>query len=127
MLPEIFRLALSSIRQHRLRSFLTLLGVIIGVTTLVSVVSIIGGINHYIREKVLTLAADVTIFTKFGIITSREQFIEALKRKNLDLNDYNFVKANCADCKAVGAGIPGEKKVSRGRKYLPTTQLYGCT
>lgn len=127
MLPEIFRLAISSIRQHRLRSFLTLLGVIIGVTTLVSVVSIIGGINHFIQEKVLTLAADVTIFTKFGIITSREQFIEALRRKNLDLNDYNFVKANCADCKAVGAGIPGEKKVSRGRKYLPTTQLYGCT
>ncbi len=127
MLREILLLALSSIRQHRLRSFLTLLGVIIGVTTLTSVISIIGGINKYIAEKVLTLSPDVTIFTKFGIITSREEFLEALHRRNLTLEDYKFVKERCAGCKAVGAGIDGHKKVSRGRKYLPTTQLYGST
>jgi putative ABC transport system permease protein len=127
MIREVFLLSLSSIRQHRLRSFLTLLGVIIGVATLTSVISITNGIDSYIKEKVFTLSPDVTIFVKFGIIRSREEFLDALHRRNLDLNDYKAVKDNCADCKAVGAGISGEKKVSRGRKYLPTTQLYGCT
>jgi len=127
MIREVFFLSLSSIRQHRLRSFLTLLGVIIGVATLTSVISITHGINSYIKEKVFTLSPDVTIFVKFGIITSREEFLDALHRRNLDLNDYHAVKDNCADCRAVGAGIGGNKKVSRGKKYLPTTQLYGCT
>ena len=64
-------MAAGALNAHKLRSFLTLLGVIIGVMTVVSVVSIISGLNNYINEKVFQLNPDVYIVTQFGIITSR--------------------------------------------------------
>src|SRR5207244_4615720 len=52
---ETIRIAAAALTTHKLRSFLTLLGVIIGVATVVSVVSIIAGLNSYIQEKVFQL------------------------------------------------------------------------
>ncbi|HEX8411890.1 MAG TPA: ABC transporter permease, partial [Thermoanaerobaculia bacterium] len=56
---ETLRIASNALRAHKLRSFLTLLGVIIGVMTVVTVVSIISGLNNYISEKVFDLNPDV--------------------------------------------------------------------
>ncbi len=77
---ELLRVALRSLRAHKLRSFLTLLGIIIGVTTIVGVVGIISGLNTYVKEKVLILSPDMYIVTRFGIIRSREEFLRAIKR-----------------------------------------------
>src|SRR6185295_6596659 len=100
---ETIRIAVAALAAHKLRSFLTLLGVIIGVMTVVSVVSIIAGLNSYIAEKVFTLNPDVYIVTQFGIITSREQFLEAVKRKKIDWQDYEAIRQHCSRCAAVGA------------------------
>jgi len=81
---DTLRIAAGALTTNKLRSFLTLLGVIIGVMTVIAVVSIIAGLNSYIAEKVFTLNPDVYIVTQFGIITSREQFLEAVKRKEVD-------------------------------------------
>ena len=75
LLREVLAVALQALRRHKLRSFLTLLGVIIGVATVVSVVSIISGLNSYVRDKVLNLNPDVLVFTKYGIVRSRDEFI----------------------------------------------------
>jgi len=85
---ELFRVALRAIRAHKLRSFLTLLGVIIGVTTIVGVVGIITGLNRYVQEKVILLAPDMYIVTRFGIIRSREEFLQAVKRPQLTWEEY---------------------------------------
>ena len=58
---ELAREALAALRAHTLRSFLTLLGIIIGVATLVGVVSVITGLNAYVRERVIQLAPDVFV------------------------------------------------------------------
>ena len=58
---ETIRIAATALAANKLRSFLTLLGVIIGVMTVVSVVSIISGLNNYIAEKVFTLNPDVIL------------------------------------------------------------------
>ena len=79
---DLPREALSAMRANRLRSFLTLLGIIIGVATLVGVVSVISGLNGWVQEKVITLSPDVYVVTKFGIIRSREEFLDALKRRD---------------------------------------------
>ena len=77
---ETMKLALDSLRAHKLRSFLTLLGVILAVTTLVSVMSIIEGLNFYIADKVANLGANVLVIDRFGIITSEDQWVKAQKR-----------------------------------------------
>ena len=80
---ELFRVSASALTRNKLRAFLTLLGVIIGVATVVGVVSVISGLNSYVKDKVIGLNPDIVIFDKYGIITSREEWLMAMKRRSL--------------------------------------------
>src|SRR5205085_7131114 len=102
---ETIRIAAGALTTNKLRSFLTLLGVIIGVATVVSVVSIIAGLNSYIQEKVFQLNPDVYIVTQFGIITSREQFLAVVKRKKLDSGDFRAIQQRCRTCATIGVNV----------------------
>jgi len=85
---ETMKLAFDSLRAHKLRSFLTLLGVILAVITLIAVMSIIHGLNFYIADKVANLGANVLVIDRFGIITSYDAYIKAQRRPILTLEDY---------------------------------------
>ena len=74
-LVELLREATRALRAHMLRSALTLLGIIIGVTTLVGVVSVISGLNAFVKDRVFQLAPDVFVLSRFGIIRGREEFL----------------------------------------------------
>ena len=63
---ETMRLALDALRAHKLRSFLTLLGVILAVTTLVAVMSVVSGMNFYVADRIANLGANVFIVDRFG-------------------------------------------------------------
>jgi len=124
---ETLRIASNALRAHKLRSFLTLLGVIIGVMTVITVVSIIAGLNNYISEKVFQLNPDVYVVSQFGIITSREAFLEAVKRKKIDERDFEMVRDRCRTCEAVGAGEGTRAPVKFGPKRLGGVQVRGGT
>lgn len=124
---ETFRIALASLRAHPLRTFLTLLGVIIGVTTVVTVVSIISGLNGYIEEKVLTLGADAFVVSKFGIITSRQAFLEILKRRDMTREDLTAMERLCGACVYVGADLSANRAVRHEDRRLPDTPVHGST
>src|SRR5688572_32910386 len=124
---ETIRIAAAALNTHKLRSFLTLLGVIIGVMTVVAVVSIISGLNNYIAEKVVTLNPDVYVVTQFGIITSREQWLEAIKRKKIDWADYRALRDRCTRCDAVGIGQNTSALTKRGPKRLADVRVLGST
>src|SRR3954454_7114508 len=124
---ETLRIAATALGTHKLRSFLTLLGVIIGVMTVVSVASIIAGLNNYIQEKVFSLGPDVYVITQFGIITSREQFLEAVKRKKIEWGDYDAIRERCRRCDAVGANEGRRDVVKHGAKKLTGVRIQGGT
>ena len=124
---DTLRIAAGALTAHKLRSFLTLLGVIIGVMTVISVVSIIAGLNDYIAEKVFTLSPDVYVVTQFGIITSREQFLEAVKRRKIDWSDYEAIRQRCTRCAAVGAQEANRVAVKRGSQRLGGVRVQGGT
>lgn len=124
---ETLRIALTALRTNKLRSFLTLLGVIIGVTTVVAVVSVISGLNSYVRDKVFSLNPDILIVTQFGIITSREEWLEAVKRKKIDLSDAHAIIDRCESCNMVGISTSGRQPVKRGSKRLPDVNILGAT
>jgi putative ABC transport system permease protein len=124
---ETLRIAARALTTNKLRSFLTLLGVIIGVATVISVVSIIAGLNSYIQEKVFQLNPDVYIVTQFGIITSREQFLEAIKRKKLDWNDLRSIQQRCRTCAMIGVNETTGQTVKRGSKRLNRVRVQGGT
>ena len=124
---ELLREALRAIRAHALRSFLTLLGIIIGVATLVSVVSVITGLNSFVRERVIRLAPDVYVLQKFGIITSREEFLDAFKRRDLDWNDYLVLQRNLTLAAEIAAEVGGQTAVKHRDRRLADLPVKGTT
>ncbi|MBV9609428.1 MAG: ABC transporter permease, partial [Acidobacteria bacterium] len=74
---EAMRIALQSLWANKLRSVLTLLGVVIGVAAVIAVVTFVNGINGYVAEKIFNLGADVFIVSKMSpVVTSVDQYIE---------------------------------------------------
>ena len=125
---ELFRVALRAIRAHKLRSFLTLLGIIIGVTTIVGVVGIITGLNTYVQEKVIVLAPDVFIVTRFGIIRSREEFLQAVKRPQLTWEEYQRLSSGVLTHAAMTATRSFKTlPISYGTRRLADTFVVGST
>ncbi len=124
---EQLRAAMESIRAHTLRSFLTLLGIIIGVTTIVGVASVISGLETYVREKLILLSPDVYVVTKFGIIMSRDEFFEALKRPDLDFRDYEVLRERLTKASAVGADISTGGPVKHRDRRLADVRIHGTT
>jgi putative ABC transport system permease protein len=102
---ESARIALSALRANKLRSFLTLLGTIVGVTGVITLMSLISGANKYVSEKLVSQGANVFWVDKFGLILDNDKFIEALKRKDLDLADAEAVAASAK----LAAGVRAKK------------------
>jgi putative ABC transport system permease protein len=95
-LRESAGIALGALRANKLRSFLTLLGTIIGVMSVITVLSFVEGLNRYVSEKLLSQGANVFYVDKFGFITSQEQFEEVKDRPDVTIDDAD----------ALAAGIP---------------------
>jgi putative ABC transport system permease protein len=126
-LSDLLAVALQALTRNKLRSGLTLLGIIIGVTTVVSVVSIISGLNGYVATKVINLNPDVLIFTKYGIIRGRSEWLIARKRKPITLRDMELVAAACRSCGAVGGQADEVETVRSGKRKLAGVQVAGYT
>ena len=124
---ELFRVSAGALTRHKLRAFLTLLGVIIGVATVVGVVSVISGLNSYVKDKVIGLNPDIVIFTKYGIITSREEWLLARKRRDLTLTDMEVVRRECRLCAQVGARGERNRPVKYEDRKLPQVEIQGHT
>ena len=96
---EAVSIATSSLWTHKLRSILTLIGVVIGVAAVIAVVSLINGANHYVATKVFNLGADVFALAKQpSIVTNVDDFLEFQKRKRLSYDDYDTIRDNCRSC-----------------------------
>jgi putative ABC transport system permease protein len=126
-LADLVHVALTALGRNKLRSGLTLLGVIIGVMTVVSVVSIIAGLNSYVASKLTNLNPDVLVFTKYGIIRSRAEFILANRRKALTMRETRLVAEECRSCAAVGAQAGQTVSVHAGNRKLAGVQVTGYT
>ena len=124
---ETFKLALDALRAHKLRSFLTLLGVILAVTTLVFVMSVIAGLNMYVAERVANLGANVFLVDRLGIITSRDQFLKAQKRPMITFDDYARLRDNMRLAKAVAAEEDRNVQTRRGDAIMENTMIMGAT
>jgi putative ABC transport system permease protein len=124
---ELFSIVFDALHLNKLRSSLTLLGVIIGVTTVVSVLSVITGLNDYVMSKVINLNPDVIVFTKYGIIRSRQEFILAQKRKPITMRDMKLVESECLSCGAVGAQGDQVANVKSGGRKLSGVPVTGYT
>jgi putative ABC transport system permease protein len=127
-LGESLRMAAVSLRSNKLRTFLTLLGIIIGVLTIIAVVSVIQGLNNYVYTKMSFYGAHDFSVQKFSMIgTSIKEFREQMKRKDLTLVERDLIQANCPSCDLVGASASYGSTVKYGSQSLRDTEVRGVT
>src|ERR1051325_8313405 len=97
-------IALESLWAHKLRSFLTLLGVIIAVTALIGVVSAVNGLNTYVAERLANFGANAFYVTRYPIITNAKDFLEARRQhKKLTFDDMDYLAEHMTLADEVGA------------------------
>jgi putative ABC transport system permease protein len=127
-LGESFRMAVVSLRSNKLRTFLTLLGIIIGVLTIIAVVSVIQGLNNYVYTKMSFYGANDFSVQKFSMIgTSLKDFREQMKRKDITLVERDLIRTHCPACELVGASTSTNATVKYGSQSLKETEIRGVT
>jgi putative ABC transport system permease protein len=125
---EAVRIALTSLRAHKLRSFLTVLGILIGVSSVVAVVAIINGLDRYVGERVLELGSRSFSLQRIpAVVMSAEVWVQSQRRRWLTLQDVEAVRRACADCLEVGAQTSTGLSVRWGRTVQEDVQLVGIT
>jgi putative ABC transport system permease protein len=131
-LIEILKVALAAIWAHKLRSALTLLGMIVGVTAFVTVVSLIEGFNKYIDEKIAGIGAksfSVQRFNPFEDFKDTDTIAAAQRRnKELTLDDYEYLKEHATLIGKLGAKARGTfSLIKRGDQVLEDVNVSAAT
>jgi putative ABC transport system permease protein len=125
---EAINISLSSIQANKLRSFLTLLGLIIGVMTLILVMTIVQGANLYVEEKIANLGTNVFQVSKTPlVVTDFQEFIRARRYKDLILEDLHAIRGQCTDCLSVGAQVQTSTTVKYENESGEDTSIRGVT
>jgi putative ABC transport system permease protein len=125
---ESIKMALQSLWANKLRSVLTLLGVVIGVASVIAVVTLVNGANTYVATKFSSYGADVFTVSKMPqIITSPEEYSRFQKRKNILFDDYKYIAENCKHCVGIGAQQAVTGKIVRGTQSSTDTSIRGYT
>jgi putative ABC transport system permease protein len=95
---------LEALRTHKLRSFLTLLGVVIATTTLIVVMSVINGMNHYIADHFANLGSNVFVLSQMDWTMTWEAMLKAQRRnKPIRIEDFEYLRGNIKGYKNIGA------------------------
>jgi len=127
---ETLKLAIAAIWAHKLRSALTLLGMIIGVTAFVVVVSLISGFNKYIDEKIAGIGSKSFTVQRFNFEDFKDlDSIAAAQRRNkeLTLEDYEYLKARGVLIDKIGAKARAQRSlVKRGSKIVEDVPVDGA-
>lgn len=128
LLSESFRLALLSLRSNKLRTFLTLLGIIVGVTAVIAVMTIISGLDQTVANAFSAQGSTVFSVAKRPlVITSREDFIKFNRRKDVTRDDAEVIQRHCKLCWRVGMAANGAGLVKFGNNRSEGVTVRGLT
>lgn len=128
---DAFRIALQSILEQKLRSFLTLIGIIIGVASVVVVGASISGLNSYVTEKVQKiLGANHFMMTRMasnGRLPDEEYERRNRLYKRITFEEYEYVREKCQTCSHIGAQVNSGVTIEREGAEMPSTRVQGVT
>jgi len=127
-LRESALIALQTMRAHKLRSFLTLLGIILSVSTLILVIALISGMNLYFAQRVANLGSNVFLVRKIGIIADWQEEINALRRnRDVTWEDFEALRDGLKLPKQVGVEVRNPGKVRAEHRELEEVDIRGVT
>jgi putative ABC transport system permease protein len=127
-LLEGMKLALQALWANKMRSILTLIGVVIGVASVIAVVTLTNGAKAFVTSKINTYGASVVTISKMPqtFITIQE-YLEFQKRRNVTVDDYKAILANCRLCVSAGAAQTKTGGVVYGKQSTTDSEIRGWT
>jgi putative ABC transport system permease protein len=127
---EGVRIALGSLRGHKLRTFLTLLGNIVGTMSVIAVVSLIYGADRYVSLVVLDEGTDVFTITRVNdlqFLTDFDAFLESLNNPDLTLDDREWLAERMVEASSVGVDISRMSTLQAGGHKFRGSRVRGVT
>jgi putative ABC transport system permease protein len=127
---EAGRIALDSLRKSKLRSFLTLLGIILATTTLIAVTALIHGMNRYIADKVSDMGADgfhVERMAWFGPWDPKKFLLMSKRNPEIKREEYEFIKDNATLLKGIGIMASTRGRISFHGQSISRVDVEGIT
>src|SRR6195256_1977506 len=119
---------ISALRAHKLRASLTMLGLTMGVATLITVMTIVQGANVYVEQKIANLGTNVFQIARTPFaVTDFNIVIKALKYRKIELEDMQSIADRCTKCEEVGATASSTVRVRYGNKEVTDVNLSGQT
>src|SRR4051812_34640553 len=118
LLTEIIVMSFDTLRTSKMRSGLTVLGVVIGITSIVGMTSLIRGFDQSLRDSIGQLGPNTLIVQKFGALSfaSGKSFLEVARRPNLTMEDARAIERDCPSVALVDVWL-GATGFSRSRIY----------
>jgi putative ABC transport system permease protein len=127
-LREPFFVALETLRAHKMRSFLMLLGIVLSVSTLIMVVALISGVNLYVSNRIANLGSNVFLVLRYPIITDMDELVKAMRRnKPITWDDYSYLRDNSKLAIRVGAQGNQLGRTKANGQTVEDTTIYGVT
>jgi putative ABC transport system permease protein len=125
---EALKLALQSLWANKMRTILTLIGVVMGVASVIMVITLVNGANTYVSTKLVSHGADVfTVRQMPGVIFSAEEYLKYQKRKVLRMEDYKAIQDGCTECGDVGVRLNRTGSVVFNGHSSTDTEIRGLT
>ncbi len=127
-LREPVVIALQTMRAHKLRSFLMLLGVILSVSTLILVIALVNGMNVYFATRIANLGSNVFLVHKFPILSDTKEMLKATRRnRDITWDDYVAMHDNLKLPQAVGVEVRRTANLRTERQSMEDVDLRGVT
>jgi putative ABC transport system permease protein len=125
---EAIRIALQSLWANKLRSILTLIGVVIGVASVIMVLTLVAGVNKFVATKIYGYGADVFTASKEpSVVFSDAEFMKYQKRKDLKYDAYEAIAERCTSCSSTGAMADATGSVVYGIHSATDIDIRGWT
>src|SRR6476646_360243 len=130
---EVVTMALDTVRTNKMRSGLTVLGVVIGITSIVGMTSLIRGFEQSFRDSINQLGPDTIIVQKMGALSfsSGKSFLELARRPNLTKEDAEAIQRECPSVALIdvwlGATGQAQSRIYYGHERTRQVGILGAT
>ena len=125
---EAIRVALQSLWANKLRTILTVVGVVIGVASVIAVITLANGAKMFVVQKIATHGSDTLTVTRMNpVIFTGEEFLRENKRKDITFDDYEYLQRTCTRCLMLAAELSSSGKVVNGKQSTTNTTINGWT
>ena len=124
---DLATVSMAALLKHKLRSALTLLGIVIGIISVSSITSVVSGIDRYMSSLLGSMGSEGFAVTRIGMAMTEEEFLKALKRKEIEPGVAEVIKQRCPSVLYAAPFIRASAKVKSGRLSAEDVYVEGTT